>query len=55
MGEDAEETSRLSQPALVSLHALLLIMLAWNIATLPKAANDFGAEVGRVNGERVNY
>jgi hypothetical protein len=53
--EDEEESSRLSQPALVALHALLLIMLAWNIATLPKAANDFGGDVRRVNGERVNF
>jgi hypothetical protein len=55
IAEDAEETSRLSQPALVVLHALLLIMLAWNIATLPKAANDFGGDVRRVNGERGNF
>jgi hypothetical protein len=55
MYEDGEDDSRLSVPAIVVLNALLLISLAWNLATLPRAANDFDAEVRVVNRMRPAY
>ena len=49
---DDEEDPHLSAPALATLHAMLLIALAWNSAMLPRAANDFGSEVKEVNRYR---
>ncbi len=48
-----EEDSHLAAPALGVLHAALLITLAWNLAMLPRAANEFGAEVKQENTCRV--
>ncbi len=53
--EDEAEDSRLSAPAIVVLNAMLLIALAWNLAMLPSAANDFSAEVRAVNRMRPTY
>ncbi len=53
--EDGEDDARLSAPAIAVLNAMLLIMLAWNLAMLPRAANDFGAEVRAVNRRRSAY
>lgn len=53
--EGDEEDSRLSAPAIAVLNALLLISLSWNLATLPRAANDFGAEVRAINRMRPAY
>ncbi|HZK76528.1 MAG TPA: hypothetical protein VFD13_06435, partial [Candidatus Kapabacteria bacterium] len=53
--EDGEDDTRLSAPAIAVLNALLLISLAWNLAALPRAANDFGAEVRAVNRLRPAY
>jgi hypothetical protein len=44
--EDGDE--RLSVPTIKVLHAALLILLAWNLTELPRAANDFGEDV-RIN------
>jgi hypothetical protein len=44
--EDGDE--RLPAPAVKVLHAVLLILLAWNLTELPRAANDFGEDV-RIN------
>ncbi|HEY3876761.1 MAG TPA: hypothetical protein VGM92_14915 [Candidatus Kapabacteria bacterium] len=47
--DDAEFDPRLSKPAVSILRATLLVLLAWNLATLPRAANDFALHVKRTN------
>ena len=47
-----EEDPHLSAPAMAVFNATLLIVLAWNLAILPRAANDYGAEVRQVNQYR---
>jgi hypothetical protein len=44
---------KLSAPMIAVLHAILLVLLAWNIATLPRAANDFADAVHNINHERA--
>ena len=50
--EDTRDTT-LSAPMIAALHAALLVLLAWNLATLPRAANDFAASVHKINHERA--
>ena len=40
---------QLSFPARIVLHSLLLLLLAWNLAVLPRAANDFAIAVAQTN------
>ena len=51
--EDAQQDSNLSVPMMAVFHATLLVLLAWNLAMLPRAANDFAAAVHRINHERA--
>ncbi len=44
---------KLSASMIAVLHAALVVLLAWNLATLPHAANDFAIAVQHVNHERV--
>jgi hypothetical protein len=44
---------KLSAPMIAVLHAVLLVLLAWNLATLPHAANDFADAVQHINHERA--
>jgi hypothetical protein len=44
---------KLSAPMIAVLHAALVVLLAWNLATLPHAANDFAIAVHHVNHERT--
>ena len=46
-------SSKLSAPMIAVLHATLLVLLAWNLATLPRTANDFAAAVHKINHERA--
>jgi len=53
--EDSGDDVHLSAPAVAVLNAALLISLAWNLAILPHAANDFGAEVREINRQKPAY
>ncbi len=44
---------KLSAPMVAALHAALLVLLAWNIALLPRTATDFAAAVRHINHERA--
>ncbi len=50
--DDTAHNPKLSAPAIAVLHAALLVLLAWNLAMLPRAANDFAAAVHHINHER---
>ncbi len=52
--DDGSQDPKLSGPAIAVLHAALLVLLAWNLAILPRAANDFARDVQRVNIERTS-
>ena len=49
--EDGDE--RLSPGAMKALHASLLVLLAWNLTELPRAANDFAENVRAMNTSHV--
>jgi hypothetical protein len=51
--ENATDDPKLSAPMIAVLHAALLVLLAWNIALLPRAANDFAGAVRHINHERA--
>jgi hypothetical protein len=51
--EDLTGDAKLSAPMITVLHAALLVLLAWNIAMLPHAANDFAESVHKINHERA--
>jgi len=44
---------KLSLPMTAVLHAVLLVLLAWNLAMLPRVANDFATSVHKINYERA--
>jgi hypothetical protein len=50
---DGDEESKLSEPMVRVLRATLLIMLAWNLTELPRAANDFADSVREMNNEHL--
>jgi hypothetical protein len=52
--EEVAHDSKLSSPMLMVLHGALLVLLAWNIAILPRVANDFADAVHRINHERAS-
>ncbi len=50
--EDGRSDAKLSVPAVLALNAVLMVLLAWNLALLPRAANNFASEVKTVNTNR---
>ena len=47
------EDGRLSLPTMKTLHASLIVLLAWNLTELPRTANDFAESVRAMNTEHV--
>jgi len=51
--EEPDDDPNLPLSASRALHAALLVMLAWNLASLPRAANEFAVQVRQTNIARA--